>query len=396
MGSLGPELMALLAAQEDYERRRKVWTQHAGRHLCDLSYANPQEGPTPQVIGAIRDALDSPRELDLQYTPYGGATITRRLVAQEIARTHDAPYRWRDIVMTPGAMAALNIAFRSLKGDTGVDEVIVPTPCWMDYPLYLMQLGLRPVLVPLDRSALRLDLDRIANALGPSTRAVVISQPANPSGVLYSAGELGTLAALLHDAGERLGTQPWIISDECHRDFVFGDTPFVSPLALYDRTLVVYSFGKALFMQGQRIGYLAVPPRLPDRDALATIYERLCRAMGFCTPTSLMQLAVRKLLSVERDLASVAARRARMTEALEAFGYDVPDSQATFFLYPRSPIGDDVAFAESLASEGVLVLPARLFHDAGRFRIALTVSDAMIDRALTVFERAAARSEALR
>lgn len=396
MPALGDELTALLAAQEEYERRRKAWTRQAGRQLCDLSYANPQGEPHPAVIDAIREALDSRRELDFQYTPYGGSTITRRLVAQQIAGTHGAPFRWRDIVMTPGAMAALNVGFRALKNGDGVDEVIVPTPCWMDYPLYLVHLGLRPVLVPLERATLRLDLDRLASAIGPSTRAVVISQPANPSGVLYSAEELRALAALLEATAERFGTQPWIISDECHRDFVFAPASFISPLSYYDRTLIVYSFGKALFMQGERIGYLAVPPRVADRDELATTYERLCRMMGFCTPTSLMQLAVRRLVAFKQDLEPLVTRRARMVTALGSYGYDVPDSHATFFLYPRSPIADELAFVEALASHDVLVLPARLFHDTGRFRIAVTASDAVIDRALPVFERTATECEVVR
>ena len=395
MPALGAELTALLAAQEDYERRRTVWTRQAGRKLCDLSYANPQEGPHAAVIAAIRDALDSRRELDFQYTPYGGSTITRRLVAQQIARTHSAPFRWRDIVMTPGAMAALNVAFRALKSDDALDDVIVPTPCWMDYPLYLVQLGFRPVLVPLDPTTLRLDLDRLASAIGPATRAVVISQPANPSGVLYSADELRALGELLETAAGRFATRPWIISDECHRDYVFAPARFVSPLSYYERTVIVYSFGKALFMQGERIGYLAVPPRVPDRDQLTTTFERLCRMMGFCTPTSLMQLAVRKLLEVQHDVETLATRRARVASALASYGYDLPESQATFFLYPRSPTADDLAFVEMLASHDVLVLPARLFHDVGRFRISVTASDSVLDRALHAFERTAAKREVL-
>jgi aspartate aminotransferase len=382
--SVGPELEVLLSAQERFEECRKEWTVRAGRNLCDMAYANPYGGPAPEVVAAIGDALRSDRVLDLQYTPYGGATITRRLIAQRLSQTHGEPFRWRDVVMTPGAMAALNVVFRFLRGSDGGGEVIVLTPCWMDYPLYLTNLGLTPVLVPLRRGTFRLDLDAIERAIGPATRAVVLSQPANPTGVLYSLEELQALAAVLDAAGRGTGNRPWLVSDECHRDVVFGPSAFVPPGRYYDRTLVIYSFGKAYLIQGQRTGYVAVPPRVDERDALARHFERLCRAMGFCTPTALMQLAVRRLLTITPDLGPLSARRARVSAALVEAGYDLPDSEATFFLYPRSPDADDFRFAERLARQGVLVLPAALFHDRGHFRIALTASDEMVDRALRV------------
>lgn len=392
--SLGPALESYLAAQEAYELRRTAWVRGAGRGLCDLSYANPQDGPNEEVIRAMADALHEARPLDLQYTPYGGSTVTRRLVAHRLAETHREAFRWQDVVMTPGAMAALNVVFRWLRSDGARDEVIVPVPCWHDYPLYLEHLGLRPVLVPLEPTTFHLDLDRIARALNPSTRAIVISQPANPTGVMYSAEELGALGGELQSAAARFGTTPWIVSDECHRDVVFDGRAFVSPLSCYDRTVIVYSFGKSLYIQGQRIGYVAVSPRAPDRDAVAETYARLCRTMGFCTPTSLMQLAVRRLLRVTPDCERLAARRQRVTAALGALGYDVPPSDATFFLYPRSPDPDDQRFVDALGRNGVLVLPAALFHHQGHFRISVTASDATIDRALVAFERLMAGSHA--
>jgi aspartate aminotransferase len=386
--ALDLELESLLALQEHYDQYRKEWVLHAGRKLCDLAYANPTEAPDPQVIRAISNALRRGRHLDLQYTPYGGSTITRRLVAQRLSATHDQAFRWRDVIMTPGAMAALNIAFRFLRSGDGPHEVIVPTPCWMDYPLYLVNLGLRPVFVPLDRKTLRLDVERIAGALTPGTRAIVLSQPANPSGVLYSDDELSALAEVLRSSGQRLGIEPWIVSDESHRDIVFEPWSFVSPLKHYSATLIVYSFGKGLFIQGQRIGYVAVSPKLSTREYVITGLERLCRAMGFCTPTALMQLAVRDLLEVKPDLERIAARRKRVLRALASYGYEIPASQATYFVYPRSPIRDDQQFVRGLAERGVLVLPATLFHHSGHVRLSLTASDEMIERALPEFRRA--------
>jgi len=384
--ALTPELTALLEPQERFEALRKAATFRAGTGLCDLAYANPYDGPLPEVREALREAVEHRRRLDLQYTPYGGATITRRLVADGLAATHGQPFRWNDVILMPGAMAALSLLFRAVRREGEENEIIVPVPCWLDYPLYIAQQGLRPRLVPLQAESFRLDVERIRDAITPATRAVVLTQPGNPTGLLYGDRELGELAAALNQASERSGSRLLVISDESHRGFVFEPNSFISPAAYYDDTTVVYSFGKSLFMQGQRIGYVAVSPRLAAREAFRDDLPRLCRAMGFCTPTALMQLAIQKLMDWRPDMGVLARRRTRMLEALQASGYRVTPSQATLFLYAACPIEDDFAFAQSLADQGVLVLPSSVFHHKGHFRISLTGSDDMIERTVPVFE----------
>jgi len=384
---LSGELERLLSLQERFEAMRRDALLRKGPALCDLAYANPYDGPDPEVVAAMRAALESERALDLQYTPYGGATITRRLIAQKLSERYGCRFHYRDVILTPGAMAALNILFRAVRGDAGGEgEVVVVTPCWMDYPLYLVQLGLRPVLVPVDGRTLRLDLDRLRDAIGPATRAVVLSQPANPTGIVYSREELADLAALLR----ALDRPPLLISDECHRDVRGDDVPLVSPLELYDETCVVYSFGKSLFIQGQRIGYIAVSPRISEGRGAVDLLERTCRMMGFCTPTALMQLAVRRLLGLRPPLlGAIEERRRRAIAALRAAGYQLVAPQATFFMYPRSPDPDDFAFAARLAERGVLVLPSAVFHHPGHFRMSLTATDGSLDSALRTLAGAA-------
>lgn len=383
---LSGELERLLSLQERFEQLRRDALLRKGPALCDLAYANPYDGPDAAVVAAIREALDSERTLDLQYTPYGGATITRRLIAQQLSDRYGCRFHFRDVILTPGAMAALNVLFRAVRGDDAGGEVVVLTPCWLDYPLYLVQLGLRPILVPVDGRTLRLDLDRLQAALGPATRAVVLSQPSNPTGVIYTREELADLALLLSG----LEPRPLLISDECHREVRGLDVPLCSPLELYDETCVVYSFGKSLLIQGQRIGYIAVSPRIAGGRATAELLERICRMMGFCTPTALMQLAVRRLLGIRpSQLDAIERRRRRAATALREAGYELVAPQATFFLYPRSPDPDDFAFVTGLAERGVLVLPSTVFHHHGHFRLSLTATDQMLDTAFRALGEAA-------
>ena len=388
--TLHNDIEKYLQPQERFETLRQHTTLRFGPRLCDFSYANSYDGPNTSVIAAIRKSLDSRRALDMQYTPYGGSTQTRRMVAQKLSESHGCRFNWRNVVLTPGAMAALNVLFRAVRHDGEANEIIVITPCWLDYPLYLANLGIKPVFVPMSEDMCGLDLDRIADALRPTTRAIVITQPANPAGTLISREQLLELGELLEASESR----PLLISDECHRDVVFEPNRFFSPIECYDNTCVVYSFGKSLFMQGQRLGYAAVSPRADGAAAWSVHLERLCRTMGFCTPTALMQLAVRSLLGERPDLSPIERRRERTIQLLGEAGYRIVPSQATFFLYVSSPDLDDFAFAEALADRGVLVLPSSIFHHSGHFRVSFTASDEMVDRALPIFAEVRQKYEA--
>jgi aspartate aminotransferase len=376
-------IQGLLREQERLDELRPIAAQRFGPRLCDLAYANPYDGTPEAVLQAIHSALDSNRQLTFQYTPYGGATLTRRVVAQDLSRISGLPYQWRDVVLTPGAMAALNIVFRALCRPGDQNEVIVMTPCWLDYPVYLENLGIRGRFVPLNEETLRLDLDAIRAALNPHTRAIIFSQPANPSGIIYDASELQALGQLL----DTHAPDVMVLSDEAHRDFVPQGTAIPLPAQYYANSCVLYSFGKRFLMQGQRTGYIAVSPRMPQREAFAKQLTQLCRVTGFCTPTALMQLAIRELIDLDIDYSPILARRRRLIDALRSGGYEVPDTPATFFVYPKTPMEDDFAFISRLAEAGVLAIPATVFHSTGRFRLSATANEAQLEEAARVMNR---------
>jgi aspartate aminotransferase len=369
-----------LAPQERFDALRSEAMRRGGADFADLAYANPQDGPPARVLDAIRTALDEGRALDLQYTPYGGAMVPRRLVARALSAATALPFRFSDVVLTPGAMGALTLVMRWLAATTDrPGEIIIPTPCWLDHPLYAQEAGLRPVLVPLDPDTLRLDLAAIARALTDDTVAIVLTQPGNPTGLLHTSEELAALGAMLA-ARTR---PPLLVSDEAHRDVVF-DGAMVSPAAHYARTAVVYSFGKTALLQGQRVGYVAVSPRMDGGEEMARDLVRLCRVTSLYAPTALMQRVIGRLLEHRPDLTPFRARRRRALDALDAMGWDVVPSDATFFLYPRVPGGDAEKLVETLARRGTLVLPAEVFHHTGHVRLSLTCTDAALERALQV------------
>lgn len=377
------ELMSLLEPLERFEliRRRVV---RLGDRLCDLSYANPYEGAQEDAKQAIRAALADERTLGLQYSPFGGQTLARRAVADNLRARYGLQFTYSDIILTPGAMAALQLAIR-VSGEPG-DEIIIPVPCWLDYPLYVRYLGFVPVLVPLEQGTFELDPNAIGRAISPSTCAVLLSNPNNPTGRNISKSVLQELSRTLRTVEARTKRSVTLIADETHRDFTLKGqfSSFAEPV---DRVLMIYSFGKRHFMQGQRLGYVAVSPRHPERRAVAEELVRWTRITGIATPTALMQRAIPSLLAVEGDEAiSIAKLRHRMRTELSLLGYVVVDADATMFLYVQTPPGrDDFHYIEDLATEGVLALPAPCFHHEGYFRIALTASESMLHRALQIF-----------
>lgn len=374
-----------LLPQERYANLAAAARRRFGGRLIDLSYANPYDGPNDIVREALQASLAEDRELGFQYTPYGGRTVTRRLIASRLSEEYGLPFDYRDVIMTPGAMAALNITLRSLFGPG--DEAIVLTPCWFDYPLYLTNLGI-PFRFVARRDDKHFDLTAIESAVNENSRAILFSHPCCPTGVLYSEEEIRSLAEILSQAERRFGRALYVISDEVHRHILWSGCDFHSPLMFHPRSLSIYSFGKALFLQGQRIGYVAVSPRLPERDDLRKNLERYVQAMGFCAPTALMQRAIGRLLHYQPPLNAVARGQQMLRTRLSSSGYDVCDGEATFFIYVRSPIPDDYAFAEHMAAAGVLVLPSTLFHEKGFFRISVTARADAVDAASGVFEHA--------
>jgi aspartate aminotransferase len=378
-------LEPLLESQERLDRLIAATFRRFGPRSVDLSYANPADGPSEEVRSILARATAESKGLSLQYTPIAGRTAARRAVAQRLTRQLALPFDHRDIVLTSGAMPALNIVSRALFGPT--DEVIVLTPAWQDYPLYLRNLNIPIRLVPL-RSDKRLDLEAIGAAIGPATSGVLFSQPCCPTGVVYSREEIEGLTAILTAAEARFGGPIYIVSDEVHRDVAWGARPVHSPLQSYARSVSIYSFGKAFAIQGQRIGYIAVSPRMPDLDQIRTTIERCVRMMGFGHPTSIMQRAVMDLVECTPGLTSLARNQATVREALTSYGYDVCDGDATFYVYVKSPVADDFHFAERLASQGVLVAPSTLFHEPGYVRLSLTARSPAIEAALPVFAAA--------
>jgi aspartate aminotransferase len=292
--------------------------------------------------------------------------------------------------MTNGGFAALAVAFRAIL-EPG-DEVVFLSPPWFFYELLIRAAGGVPVGVPLTPPVFDLDEAAISAAITPRTRALLVNTPHNPSGRVYPLQDLRFLASLLDERARRFGRPIYLVSDEPYNRIVFDGRPFHSPAEIYPNTITTYSYGKTLLSPGMRIGYLAAPPTMPDREALRERVLVAQLATGYSFPNALLQHAIEDLDRLSIDVAALERRRDRLVGALRGMGYETTLPEGTFYVMARSPIDDDVAFGQLLAEDGILVLPGDVVEAPGWFRISLTATDEMVERSLAGFERARTRT----
>jgi len=355
--------------------------------ICDFTFGNPHEFPLPGLVEAIRRRAEPQDKNWFAYK--SNEDEPRAFLADRLRTELDLAFEPDDIAMTAGAFGAIALAFGLLL-DAG-DEVVIPLPGWFCYEPMLHLCGAVPVEAPLDSKSFDLDLVAIDRAIGPRTRMVVVNSPHNPSGRIYNREQLQDLAELLEKASMRVGRRIFLLSDEPYRRIRFNNAPFVSAAAVYPWTLVDYSYGKVLLAPGQRIGYLALSPLMPDneRSALQENLFSTQMALGWTFPNAVMQYAVPDLEGLSIDLAALTRRRDRFCSVLGDAGYSLIRPQGTFYLFARAPGGDGDAFFDCLADRDVFIMPGSIMKMPQHFRLCLTANDDMVERSLPAFREAA-------
>jgi aspartate aminotransferase len=350
---------------------------------CNFLAGNPQELASDTYVKTLqRWAVPE----DKNWFGYKGPDETaKRAAADGLSAELGMPFDADDIVLTRGAHAALALALATVV-DFG-DEVIFVSPPWFFYEALIIGAGGTPIRVRID-DRFDLDLGAIAAAITPRTRAVIINTPNNPTGKIYPESTLRRLAEILTTASSDNGRPVYLVSDEAYSRILFKGARFDTPGRYYPRSFLVHTYSKTSLAPGQRVGFMAMPSTMPEREAL----RQALTATGFTSggpPDAIMQYSLPELEGMNIDLVELEAKRDRMVQELRRMGYQLHVPESTFYLLPRSPLPDDLDFALRLAEKGVLVLPGRALEMPGFFRISLTATTDMIDRALPVFADAA-------
>ncbi len=350
---------------------------------CDFLAGNPQEPAMPDYVAAVQRALvpDSPSYY--AYGPPFGAAIKH--VTAALSQRLDLELDAMDVFLTRGAASGLQMVLRAVV-DAG-DDVVFLSPPWFFYESMLVEMGARPVRVHLTPPRFDLDPEAIERALTPRTRAVIVNTPHNPTGRIYPESQLRALAEVLERASLRNERRVYLISDEAYARILFDGNRMVTPGRYYPATFMLHTYSKTLLAPSQRAGYLAMPAGMPDKAKLRMAMMAVSMGSG-AIPDTAMQHAMLELENLIIDIGAIERRRDRMVTELRAQGYEVEPPEGTFYLLPRSPIPDSSEFCDWLAERRIYTLPGEAVELPGYLRLSLTATDAMVDRALPVFEEA--------
>jgi aspartate aminotransferase len=368
-----------------FEEGARLKREHGAQNVFDFSLGNPNLDPARAVKNAIAEAAKDESGGVHAYMPNAGLPATRSAVAQKIREDEGIDIDENHVVMTVGAGGALNVIFKTILNPG--DEIVVPKPFFVEYTFYVDNHGGQAVLVP-TLEDFSLDLAAIEVAISPKTAAVLINSPNNPTGKVYSESDIKALGTLLEKKSSQTGREILLISDEPYRGITYDGVVVPSILKAYANSMVATSFSKDLSLPGERLGYIAVNPGVSDKAATIDGLVLSNRILGFVNAPALIQRAVKGVLRDIVDVSIYKRRRDRLYEALTSFGYECVKPEGAFYLFPKSPLADDVEFVARLQKKLVLTVPGTGFGGPGYFRIAYCVSDETIEGSLKGFEEA--------
>jgi aspartate aminotransferase len=363
--------------------------KHGERNVFDLSLGNPLLEPPEAFFRELRRLAEDPPPGMHRYMPNSGYRETRSAVAVQLALETGVPFEWSNVIMTCGAGGALNVLFKAILDPE--DEVVLFSPYFGEYPFYVDNHGGISRMAPTDERFLP-KIAVLEGLLGPRTKAVLINSPNNPSGVVYSAELLRVLGETLRRAEEQYQTQIYLVSDEPYARLIFDGLDYPRVFGFHPSAVVATSYSKDLSLAGERIGYLAVHPECPGGGELMDALTHCTRVLGFVNAPALMQHIVRNLQGVAVDSAWYERRRDYLYRELTDMGYSVVKPQGAFYMFPRSPLDDDLAFVQDLQDQNVLVVPGTGFGSPGHFRISYAVEDWVLEGAMEGLRRAAISS----
>ena len=353
--------------------------------VFDFSLGNPNLEPPEKVRKTILEVIGDERPGKHAYMPNAGLKETREAVAGFLAKEHGVPITWEQVIMTCGAGGALNVALKTLL-DPG-DEVIVLSPYFVEYLFYIDNHNGIGKLAKTNED-FTLNLKEVEAAITPKTKAIILNSPNNPSGRIYDEKSLRSLGELFERIKRKKNQTIYLLSDEPYSKIVYDGARVPSIFQAYADSIMATSYSKDLSLPGERIGYLAVNPRMENWKQAIDGLTFCNRILGFVNAPALMQRILVKLQGVSVNVSEYKWKRDNLCRGLAEAGYSFVKPEGAFYLFPKSPIADDVKFVSILLQENILGVPGTGFGTPGHFRLAYCVEDRVIEGSLEGFRRA--------
>jgi len=370
-----------------FEEGNRLTTLHGRENVFDFSIGNPSIPPPDAVREAIIDIATNVEPLKLHgYMTNAGHPEVRKAIADSLNTKYETSFDENNIVMSSGAAGGMNVVFKALLNPG--DEVIIISPFFLEYTNYVTNYDGVPVIVPANPENFYPDVDAICDAITPKTKVVVLNNPNNPTGVVYSEEVILQLTKLLEEKSRKIDSPIYLLSDEPYREIVYegAKVPFLTKY--YKNTIVCYSWSKSLSLPGQRIGYVIIPN---EADSHHLIFDAVCiatRILGYMNASALIQRVVAKCLEEESNIAAYDANRKLLYDNLASLGFDIVFPEGTFYMWMKTPV-DDKEFVNKAKDFNILIVPGSGFFCSGYARIAYCVAFDTIERSLPAFKKLA-------
>ena len=370
-----------------FEEGKRMAAIYGKENVYDFSLGNPNV-PVPQVTEAILDVVKNEDFMTLHgYMSNAGFEDVRQTIADSLNKRFGTNFSFKNLIMTVGAASGLNIILKSILNPG--DEVIVFAPYFVEYNAYVRNYDGNVVIISPDTETFMPKLDEFEAKITARTKAVIINNPNNPTGVVYDEATIKALAAIMEKKEKEFGTSIVLISDEPYRELAYGgvDVPFVTKF--YHNAVVGYSYSKSLSVPGERIGYLVIPDEADGSEELITAAAIANRTIGCVNAPSLMQKVIAKCVDAEVDVAAYDKNRLALYNGLKECGFECIKPQGAFYLFVKSPVADEKAFCEAGKKYNILMVPGSSFACPGYVRLAYCVSYDTIINSLPEFKKLA-------
>lgn len=366
---------------EDGQKLRKI---HGADKVYDFSIGNPDPEPPKATIEALKKLVSDDKPGKHSYMSNAGYDYVRTKVADFKNKENGTSLTSDNIVMTCGAGGALNVVLKTILNPG--EEVIIFSPYFVEYGFYIDNHGGKTVIIPADTSTFEPNLDALKESITPKTKAIIINSPNNPTGVVYSEEKLKSIADILAAKEQEYNSTIFVISDEPYTKIVYDNIDIPKVLKIFKNSIVVDSFSKSLSLPGERIGYIAANNNIENISLLMDGLIFSNRSLGFVNAPALFQKVIAESLGEVVDVEIYQERRDMLYNHLVKIGFSCIKPQGAFYLFPKSPISDDVEFKNQALKHNIILVPGKGFGCPGYFRLAYCTSIKTIENSLPAFE----------
>lgn len=359
--------------REMFEEGKRLAGIYGAENVFDFSLGNPSVPAPEELNRAVKDILDEEPSIFVHgYMSNAGYEDVRATIADSINRRFGTSFNQSNIIMTVGAAGGMNVIFKTILNPG--DEVLTFSPYFVEYNSYVSNYDGKLVAIDPDTETFQANIEGLERKITPKTKALIINNPNNPTGVVYSEETIKKVAAILDAKQKEYGTEIFIVSDEPYRELAYDgvEVPYITKY--YNNTIVGYSFSKSLSLPGERIGYLVIPDEVDDAEQMKTAAAIATRVLGFVNAPSLMQRAVARCIDAKCDVDSYNRNREALYNGLVKLGFECIKPQGAFYLFVKSPVPDEKEFCNVAKKHNVLLVPGSSFKCAGYVRIAYCVS----------------------